>query len=80
MAPRPTISATSRALVRVEVRAILIHHLASLRDRLIQQRFQTHGVALAGLERPAVSAQNRAKRDMNQVDLVIPPPPGHGEQ
>ena len=50
------------------------------RDRLVQQPFQPHGVAGAGLERPAVLAQHGAEADVLEFHPVVAQQPGRGEK
>ncbi len=49
-------------------------------DRFVEQPVQADGVAAAGLERPAVVAQHGAEADVLQLDVVVAPQPGGGEE
>ena len=80
MAPRPTTSATRCCSLGLELGAVLVDDLARLGDRLVQERLQADDVALAGLERPAVLAQDRAEGDVLEVDRVVAPLPGDVEE
>ena len=49
-------------------------------DGFVEQSGQADGRAGAGLERPAVFAEHGAERDVLQVDVLIAPQPGDGEE
>ena len=61
------------ARLGIELGAVLVDDLARLGDRLVEQRLQADDVALAGLERAAVRAQDRAEGDVLEVDRVVAP-------
>ena len=68
------------ALLLGEVGAVLVDDLAGLGDRLVQERLEADHVAVAGLVRPAVLAQDGPERDVLHRDPVISPASGHGEE
>ena len=75
MAPRPDDLGDAPLLVGIELGAVLLDDLERLGGRLVQQRLEADDVPLAGLERAAIRAQDRAEGDVLEVDRVVSPLP-----